>query len=100
MHERQRDVAPANQAAGAIEIFRQDTDHGEAFLVQPYRAAEHIRRSAKRALPQCVTEEDDARVSRGLGFLPEKRPAERKLGAEDVEIVRRDAHGPHPPRLA
>ena len=65
-----------------------DADDGVLHAVDPYGAADHLRRAAQVPLPEVVTDQHDAVIARPLLGLRDVT-AERRLHAEERQQVRR-----------
>src|SRR5262249_8375088 len=90
----------AEKLVEAVELFRSDTDNGEAVAIEPDSALRDAWVSAVNTLPQTVA--DDGNVGPGATgiFLRQECSAGRGAYAESIEVVARNEVGHDQPRVA
>ena len=70
-----------------MKVFAGDTDDGEGMLTEQDGAADDRRVASELAAPEVVAEHDIGRRAEAVFVGSVKEAAERRLQAEDIEVV-------------
>ncbi len=73
----------------ADEAFGRHADHGHRRVVHAHLTSDDRRISGESALPVGMTQDDHRMTARRLVVLSGEQPAQRRLDAQDVEVVAR-----------